>query len=163
MPTSPERPAEAPRRLLADRVTFVNATASSTRPVRVLLYSSNAATRAHVRQAVGTRPAVDLPPIQWEEYATHAAVQDAADAGGQDLMILDGESDPVGGLGICRQLKNEIFRCPPVLVLTGRPQDAWLASWSQADDAVPHPLDPFALASAVGNLLRARAAHTVTA
>lgn len=147
----------------ADTMTCVNPTASSTRPVRVLLYSSNAATRAHVRQAVGIRPALDLPPVQWEEYATHAAVQAAADAGGQDLLILDGEANPVGGLGICRQLKNEIFRCPPVLVLTGRPQDAWLASWSQADDAVPHPLEPFALASAVVELLRARAARTVTA
>ena len=147
----------------AARVGAVNATASSTRPVRVLLYSSNAATRAHVRQAVGTRPAVDLPPVRWEEYATHAAVQEAADAGGQDLLILDGESNPVGGLGICRQFKNEIFRCPPILVLTGRPQDAWLASWSQADDAVPHPLDPFVLANAVAGLLRARAASAVTA
>ena len=138
-------------------------TASSNRNVRVLLYSSNAATRAHVRRAVGNQAAADLPPIEWEEYATHAAVQDAADAGGQDLMILDGESNPTGGLGICRQFKNEIFRCPPILVLTGRPQDAWLASWSQADGAVPHPLDPFALANAVADLLRARASRSVTA
>ena len=45
-------------------------------------------------------------------------------------------------MGLCRQLKNEIFRLPAVLVLTGRPQDGWLAAWSQADLAVPHPLDP---------------------
>ena len=50
----------------------------------------------------------------------------------------------MGGLGLCRQLKNEIFQCPPVLVLTGRPQDGWLAAWSLADLAVPHPLDPIA-------------------
>ena len=39
----------------------------------------------------------------------------------------------VGGLGLARQLKNEIFDCPPIIVLTGRPQDSWLAAWSQAD------------------------------
>jgi hypothetical protein len=41
-----------------------------------------------------------------------------------------------------------------VLVLTGRPQDAWLATWSRADAAVPHPLDPRALADAVLGLAR---------
>lgn len=137
--------------------------AETSQPARVLLYSSNSATRAHVRRAIGRRPAMDVAYIEWEEYATHAAVQDAASRGGQDLLILDGESSPVGGLGICRQLKNEIYRCPPVLVLTGRPQDAWLASWSQADAAVPHPLDPFLLAETVAQLLRDRAARTVTA
>ena len=45
---------------------------------------------------------------------------------------------------------------PPVLVLTGRPQDAWLATWSRADAAVPHPIDPLQLAEAVIKLLRSR-------
>ena len=40
----------------------------------------------------------------------------------------------------------------PILVLTGRPQDGWLATWSLADLAVPHPLDPIALACAVAEL-----------
>ncbi len=66
-------------------------------------------------------------------------------------------------MGLCRQLKNEIFRCPPVLVLTGRPQDAWLATWSLADAAVPHPLDPLAVAQAVAELARMRLAGTPSA
>ena len=70
----------------------------------------------------------------------------ALDAGGVDVAMLDGEATPAGGMGICRQLKDEIYRCPPVLVLTGRPQDGWLATWSRADAAVPHPLDPIVLA-----------------
>ena len=52
-------------------------------------------------------------------------------------------------MGIAKQLKDEIFQCPPVLVLTGRPQDAWLATWSRAEAAVPHPIDPIQLAEAV--------------
>ncbi|HET7822643.1 MAG TPA: hypothetical protein VFL10_14060, partial [Ornithinibacter sp.] len=65
---------------------------------------------------------------------------------------------PAGGLGLCRQLKNEIFDCPPILVLTGRPQDGWLAGWSLADDAVSHPLDPIAVSEAIAGLARTRVA-----
>lgn len=121
----------------------------------VLLYSSDIATRDAVRLAVGRRPARDVEVTSWLECATAAAVIEAVETGGFDLMILDGETSPTGGLGLCRQLKNEIFNCPPVLVLTGRPQDGWLAAWSQADLAVPHPLDPFAVAGAVAELGRA--------
>jgi CheY-like chemotaxis protein len=122
----------------------------------VLLYSSNAATREAVRLAIGRRPAIDLPPVTWTECATMPAVLAAVDAGGQDVLVLDGEAAPAGGLGLCKQLKDEIYDCPPVLVLTGRPQDVWLATWSRADFAVPHPLDPVALAEAVALLARRR-------
>jgi DNA-binding response OmpR family regulator len=77
------------------------------------------------------------------------------DSGTIDLAILDGEAVPAGGMGIAKQLKDEIYRCPPILVLTGRPQDAWLATWSRADGAVPHPLDPMLLAQTVLRLLSA--------
>ena len=110
--------------------------------ISVLLYSDDSATRDAVRVAVGRRPARDVEVVSWRECATAPAVIEAVESGAFDLLILDGEAAPVGGLGLCRQLKNEIFECPPVLVLTGRPQDGWLAAWSQADLAVPHPLDP---------------------
>jgi len=122
----------------------------------MLLYSSNANTREQVRLAVGRRPASDLPPVSWLECATEDAVIEAVDAGGLDVLILDGESAPAGGMGMCKQLKDEIYNCPPVLVLTGRPQDAWLATWSRADFAVPHPLDPVAVVEAVALLARRR-------
>ncbi len=128
------------------------------RRISVLLYSDDITTRDAVRAAVGRRPARDVEVARWHECATGPAVIEAADAGGWDVLVLDGEATPTGGLGLCRQLKNEIFHCPPVLVLTGRPQDAWLAGWSLADEVVPHPLDPTALADAVARLARATAA-----
>ena len=129
---------------------------SARQVLSVLLYSSNASTRESVRLAVGRRAAADLPPVQWLECATSDAVVAAADAGGQDLLVLDGESSPVGGMGLCKQLKDEIYHCPPILVLTGRPQDAWLATWSRADFAVPLPVDPVAIVEAVALLARRR-------
>lgn len=122
--------------------------------LRVLLYSSDATTREAVRLAVGRRVARDLPAVEWVEVATAEVVVSTVDAGGLDLLVLDGEAAKNGGMGLCRQLKDEIYRCPPVLLLIGRPQDAWLASWSRADAVVARPLDPIAVQEAVAGLLR---------
>ncbi|ONM50095.1 Rv3143 family two-component system response regulator [Nocardia donostiensis] len=126
--------------------------------LRVLVYSNDADTRSQVMLALGKQPHPDLPPLDYLEVATGPVVLEQMDAGGIDLAILDGEAAPVGGLGIAKQLKDEIDRCPPVVVLTGRADDAWLASWSRAEAAVPHPIDPFRLTDAVVTLLRNRAA-----
>ena len=122
----------------------------------ILLYSDDATTRASVRAAVGRRPASGLPLIEWIECATAPAVLARLDAGGVHLAIFDGESAPVGGMGLCRQVKDEVYRCPPVLLLTGRVQDNWLATWSRADAAVAHPLDPMIVARTVAELVRER-------
>ena len=122
----------------------------------VLVYSDDVATRARVKLAVGRRPAADVPTVEWVECATAAAVISALEKGGVDVAVLDGEATPAGGLGLARQLKDEIYQCPPILVLTGRVQDNWLAAWSRAEAAVPHPLDPIVLARAVADLMRRR-------
>ncbi len=130
--------------------------------MRVLVYSDDSNTRSAVVRALGKRPHPDLPEVEYVECATEPVVIATMDAGGIDLAILDGEAAPAGGLGVARQLKDEIFRCPPLLVLTGRPEDAWLATWSRADAAVPHPIDPLELAETVVRLLRPRADVTAT-
>jgi DNA-binding response OmpR family regulator len=129
---------------------------SSERPLKVLVYSDDRTTRESVRLALGKRPAADLPVLEYVECATEPAVIKNMDKGGIDLAILDGEAVPAGGMGIARQLKDEIFQCPPVLVITGRPQDAWLATWSRAEAAVSHPIDPVRLAEVTADLLRQR-------
>jgi DNA-binding response OmpR family regulator len=139
------------------------ASSSSEHRLSILLFSDDIAIRDAVRVAVGRRPARDVEVTSWLECATAPAVVEAVESGDFDLLILDGEAAPFGGLGLCRQLKNEIFECPPVLVLTGRPQDGWLAAWSQADLVVPHPLDPIALADAVAELGRTVGSFTTTA
>lgn len=129
----------------------------TTAPLRILVYSDNALTRARVRAALGEQLHPDLPPLDYLEVATAPMVIRRLDAGGIDLAILDGEATPTGGMGIAKQLKDEITGCPPVLVLTGRADDAWLARWSRAEAAVPHPVDPIRLGQAVIALLAARA------
>ena len=64
-------------------------------------------------------------------------------------------------MGIARQLKDEVFECPPVLIMIAREDDAWLATWSRADGTVMHPVDPFTLANTVAGLLRPRSLATL--
>lgn len=123
----------------------------------VLVYSDDSNTREQVRLATGRRPATDVPLVEFIECATPAAVVTELDKGGIDVCVLDGEAVPMGGMGVCRQIKDEIFNCPPVLVLIGRPQDAWLATWSRADAAVTLPVDPVEFAATLASLLRRKA------
>ena len=124
------------------------------RPLHILNYSSNARTREQVRLALGKRIHPALPELTYTDVATGPMVIQLMDAGGFDLVILDGEASPVGGMGIAKQLKDEITDCPPVLLLTGRADDAWLASWSRAEAAVPQPIDPIRLGEAAVTLRR---------
>lgn len=127
---------------------------ASTAPLRILVYSDDAAVRQQVMTALGKILHPDLPELSYTEVATAPMVLRQMDAGGIDLAILDGEANPAGGLGITKQLKDEITPCPPILVLTGRADDRWLAKWSRADAALPHPVDPIGLSRAVLDLLR---------
>ncbi|MFI9402686.1 hypothetical protein [Nocardia sp. NPDC052316] len=126
--------------------------------LRVLVYSNDADTRRQVILALGKHPHPELPEFDYLEVATGPVVIEHMDAGGIDLAILDGESAPTGGLGIAKQLKDEIEHCPPVLVLIGRADDAWLAKWSRAEGTVAHPIDPIRLTEAVVGVLRNRSA-----
>lgn len=106
---------------------------------------------------MGKRIHPELPEIEYVDVATAPMAISQMDAGGFDLAILDGEATPAGGMGVAKQVKDEIDDCPPILVLTGRADDAWLAKWSRAEAAVPHPIDPIRLSDAVVSLLRAPA------
>ncbi len=130
---------------------------------RVLLYSDDRTTREQVRLTLGKRLAADLPELDVFEVATQPVVLQTMDAGGIDLVILDGEAVPSGGMGLCHQLKNEIENCPPVLLLVARVADAWLATWAEADAVSPYPVDPVRLPEQAAELLRARLAAQATA
>jgi DNA-binding response OmpR family regulator len=123
--------------------------------LRILVYSNNVKTREDVMRALGKHLHPDLPELSYVEVATGPMVIQQMDAGGIDLAILDGEAAPTGGMGIAKQLKDELAVCPPILVLTGRPDDAWLANWSRAEASVSHPIDPIVLGRTVLGLLRA--------
>ncbi|MBO3745603.1 response regulator transcription factor [Streptosporangiaceae bacterium NEAU-GS5] len=124
--------------------------------MRVLVYSDDANTREKVRMAIGRRPAADLPLVEIVESATQPAVFKHLESGTIDVAVLDGEAVPSGGMGICRQAKDEVHDCPPIVLLIARRDDRWLANWSRADAVVPQPLDPVVLAETVATMMRGR-------
>jgi hypothetical protein len=145
-----------------------DASGARERKFSIVLYSDDSSVREAVIGALGNRVAPEMAEHQIHEFATGAALRlfvDSKKIGTDspiDLFILDGESVPEGGLGIARQLKDEVFNCPPVLVMTGRKADAWLAAWSRAEANVLHPVDPFTLAHTVADLLRTRTSSLST-
>ncbi len=123
--------------------------------LEIALYSDDASVRETVRKALGSRIAPDLAPHTITEFATGPGLRSRVDSGQNfDLYILDGESVPEGGLGIAKQLKDEVFNCGTVIVIVGRASDAWLAGWSRAEGVISHSIDPFTLAATVADILR---------
>ncbi len=142
------------------RVARVNAPSHETShelsTLRILVYSDDVTTRQQVILALGRRPHPSIGEVEYVEVATEPVVLQNMESGRIDLAILDGEAVPAGGIGIAKQLKDEIVNCPPLVVITGRPQDAWLATWSRADASTSHPIDPVTFADVVVPLLRGR-------
>ena len=122
----------------------------------VLVYSDDPDTRQKLVMAIGRRPAPDVGTVDYLECSTIDEAVAAVDAGKVDLLLLDGDAQPTGGMGISRQLKNEIENCPPTCVVVARNVDRWLAAWSLADATLSHPLDPIGAAGTVAELLRGR-------
>ncbi len=123
--------------------------------LRILLFSDDRTTRQEVRLTLGRRVARDLPEIEVFEVATGPALLRTLDAStNYDLIILDAEAQPHGGMGLGHQIKDEYANCPPVLLLVARVADAWLATWSRAEAISPFPVDPLQFPEQVAALLR---------
>ena len=125
----------------------------------IALYSDDSTVRSSIITALGKQLDTQLAPHEIKEFATADALRLYVDSKKQvDLFILDAEAVPEGGMGVARQLKDEVFNCPPVLLVTARLQDNWLAAWSKAEATVTHPIDPFTIATKCAALLKADSA-----
>jgi DNA-binding response OmpR family regulator len=120
----------------------------------VLVYSHRQDVRERIMTAVGRRPAPDVGRIDFLECASVADVLMAIDDRVADVVILDGEAQPTGGIGISRQIHQEALAIPPIVLTVRRAADRWLATWAGADEILVHPLDPVIAAETVATLLR---------
>ncbi|MEV4704896.1 hypothetical protein [Actinoplanes sp. NPDC049316] len=121
----------------------------------VLLYSDDLAVRDKIRLAIGVRPAADLT-VEFVDASTWEECRRLLDDYEIDLMVLDGEASPAGGLGIARQTKDEYAGPPPTCVVLARAADRWLAAYAQVDHTLFYPLDPVTTGQTVAGMLRAR-------
>ncbi len=121
----------------------------------VLLYSDKPEVRDRIRQAIGVRPAAGMT-VTYEDAATYDDCIALVDHTEIDLLILDGEAQPAGGIGIARQLRDEVDNCPPICVVIARTADRWLAAYAKVDATLVHPLDPMTTGRTVAEILRKR-------
>ncbi len=133
----------------------VAGTAAPARTYVVLLYSDRPEVRDRIRQAIGAHPAPGVT-VKYVEAATYDECIAIVDKTDVRLMVLDGEAQPAGGLGIARQLRDEVADCPPIAVVIARAADRWLAAYAKADATLVHPLDPMTTGRTVADLLEAR-------
>jgi DNA-binding response OmpR family regulator len=122
----------------------------------VLLYSDDPQVRDRMKLAIGTRPAADLE-VEFTESSDYAGCLRTIEAYDIDAVVLDGEAQPAGGLGIARQLRDELDDCPPIVLVIARAADRWLAAYAKVDATLVHPLDPVETGRTVSALLRDRA------
>lgn len=128
--------------------------ATDEKSFEVLVYSDNRDTRNEVMQAVGRRVAKGLPRINWTEAATWEGAYLKVEENHYDLLILDGEAAKLGGIGLGKMIRDELVPDMPYVILTGRPQDEWLARVANPNAILEHPVDPRSLSSAVREILK---------
>jgi CheY-like chemotaxis protein len=121
----------------------------------VLLYSDKQFTRERMRLAIGPLPANDVA-ISFVEAANVNEVLRMLDNTDLDLLVLDGEAAPAGGMGIARQVKDDYPDAPPVVLTIARAADRWLAAYANVEATLLYPLDPMETAATVAGLLRKR-------
>lgn len=129
----------------------------SDRLCTVLLYSDDPQVRDRMRLAVGTRPAPGLR-IEFVDASNYGECIRLVDDYEIDLLLLDGEATPAGGIGIARQIKDDRDDSPPTCVVIARSADRWLAAYAEVDATLVHPLDPVTTGTTVAELLRTHAA-----
>lgn len=101
--------------------------------------------------------ALALIGAEVDEAATATAASVLVDAAEYDVLVVDGDLAPKGGFSWLYELHLAADlaggSAPPSVVLTSRPQDAWLADWARAEAVLRKPVDSFALVARVRSLL----------
>ena len=116
----------------------------------VLVYSDDANTREQVRLAAGRRPAPGRSrrSSSWSARRLPAVLRSWTRAASTSACWT-ARRRPRAAWASAGRSRTRSSDCPPVLLLIGRPQDAWLATWSRADAAVTLPVDPVEFAAAL--------------
>lgn len=122
--------------------------------MRVLVVSEDPVERLRATSALGAAGDVEL--VELETAA--AAREELVERGGRfDVLVVDGDLAPKGGFAALYDLRAAAelagATATPAIVLTARPQDAWLAAWAGASAVLPKPVDPFGLEARVRALV----------
>lgn len=121
--------------------------------MRVLIVSEDPGERQRASSALALLPDVEVVEVASGEDARRRFLDGELLA---DVLVVDNDLWPRGGFALLYDLHEQAEQhgttLGPSIVLTSRIPDRFLVTWSQADRSLAKPLDPFALARAVGEL-----------
>ncbi len=124
--------------------------------VKALMISPDPALRHQLEVAIGTLER--RSGERWEYLEAADGIRGLAVAWRErpDLVVADEIASGAGAFAVAKDLKGaaEPFLGRVVIILA-RAQDTWLAKWSGADAWLTKPVDPFALADIVTDLVAA--------
>lgn len=119
--------------------------------MRILVVSEDPSERSRAVSALTLLDGADV-----DEATTAGGASARVDGTDYDMLIVDGDLAPKGGFSWLYELHLAADlaggTAPPAIVLTSRPQDAWLADWARAEDVLRKPVDSFALLARVRSL-----------
>ncbi|MGH3441653.1 MAG: response regulator [Nitriliruptorales bacterium] len=120
--------------------------------MRVLVVSQSGAERERAVAAMRVAEAFEVVEAASAVEAHRAMSEDHF-----DVVVMDGDMRPEGGYSVLYEMRAaaEIAgtTAPPSVVLMDREQDRWLAKWAGAEVALLKPVDSFALAKRVEELV----------
>lgn len=120
--------------------------------MRVLIVSERQVERSRSASMLRSRPDVEIIEASTARDAKRLLVDEDF-----DVLVIDGDLAPQGGFSFLYEFHLQAEQvgipAPPAIVLTARPEDRWLADWAHAATTLPKPVDPFAVARAVDQLL----------
>jgi DNA-binding response OmpR family regulator len=129
------------------------------RAVKVLLTSADPRARELMALAVRAIGRTLGEPIEFLEASDGVRGIRLAWRERPEVVVADEISSRAGAFALARDLRGATEPYPGVIVvLLDRPHDAWLAKWSGADAWFIKPVDPFALADRLVELVLARRA-----
>lgn len=120
--------------------------------MRVLVVSQSGDERERAVAAMRVAEAFEVVEAA-SAVEAHRALKDGA----FDALVIDGDMRPEGGYSVLYELRAAAETAgttpPPAIVLMDREQDRWLAKWAGTEVALLKPVDSFALAKRVEELL----------
>jgi len=128
--------------------------------MKVLLVSPHAVSREMMGVAVGSVERLLEEPVAFLSAADGEQGIRLARREGPDVVVAEETASRAGAFALALDLRGqaEPFR-GVIVVLLDRAQDDWLARWSGADAWFTRPVDPFALAGRVAELVHERRAE----
>lgn len=123
---------------------------------KILVFSADARKRQAVITGIGLKASKDSPVIEWSEAATPYGAKELVENEDFALLVLDAETTKEGGMSLAKELESTLDEVPPIVFLTARQQDEWLATWAGGAAAIAEPIDPIILQETVAEILRNR-------